>query len=229
MRKLLVFIGVLVLVVPLTIRFYDPGWQHEIKGVDVSHHQGPIDWPLLAGDDVMFAYIKATEGGDWTDTRFDENWQEAQAAGLITGAYHFYTLCTRPELQFENFASVAPWEPGQLPPAIDLELGGNCSDRPDPEEFRAELDIFIGTIVNNYGVRPVIYTTAHFYDLYLADDPPEVDWWIRSIGFAPTSRFDGWTFWQYYPGWKDGVDGQIDRNVLGGTEAELIELTNGLR
>jgi hypothetical protein len=41
-----------------------------VQGVDVSHHQGAIDWRTLAADDIAFAYIKATEGTDHVDARF---------------------------------------------------------------------------------------------------------------------------------------------------------------
>ena len=54
---------------------------YDVHGIDVSHHQGAIDWQAVAGDGVAFAYIKATEGGDFTDRRFAENWAAAVAAG----------------------------------------------------------------------------------------------------------------------------------------------------
>jgi lysozyme len=50
---------------------------YSIRGIDVSHHQGPIDWTEVAKDRVDFVYIKATEGGDWVDTRFRQNWNES--------------------------------------------------------------------------------------------------------------------------------------------------------
>ena len=53
--------------------WFEPGWRYDVLGVDVSHHQGSIDWPTLAQDRVVFAYIKATEGGDFQDPRFAEN------------------------------------------------------------------------------------------------------------------------------------------------------------
>src|SRR6476660_2447595 len=65
----------------------------ESIGIDVSHHQGEIDWPRVASDGVRFAYIKASEGGTVPDHRFRENWVEAKKAGLRRGAYHFFTLC----------------------------------------------------------------------------------------------------------------------------------------
>src|SRR5689334_19896361 len=69
---------------------YRPGLHDgERYGIDVASHQGAIDWEAVAGDHMAFAYIKATEGGDFTDDRFAENWDAAGAAGLDRGAYHF--------------------------------------------------------------------------------------------------------------------------------------------
>jgi lysozyme len=60
-----------------------PALQHaERFGIDVSNHQGSVDWSRVAADDIRFAYVKATEGGDFVDSRFAANWAGARAAGL---------------------------------------------------------------------------------------------------------------------------------------------------
>jgi lysozyme len=61
---------------------WTPWSQRYVQGVDVSHHQGPIDWRALAGSGVRFAYIKATEGSDYVDPAFAANWTEAARAGV---------------------------------------------------------------------------------------------------------------------------------------------------
>ena len=66
---------------------------YPLRGIDVSNHQGQIDWPRVAKDDVAFAIIKATEGGDFVDKSFARNIEAARAAGLTVGAYHFFTFC----------------------------------------------------------------------------------------------------------------------------------------
>lgn len=114
----------------------------ERYGIDVSHHQGPINWNRVARDDVSFAYIKATEGADFVDNQFAANWSEADSAGLLRGAYHFFTLCTAGEKQAENFLRVVPDDRDALPPAVDLELAGNCRARPDRTTVERELTTF---------------------------------------------------------------------------------------
>lgn len=207
-------------------QFYDPGWRYEVRGIDVSHHQGSVDWDEIAAAGTDFAYIKATEGGDWTDTRFGENWVRASQTEVLRGAYHFFTFCTPGLDQAEHMIATVPNEPGALPPAVDLEYSGNCSKRPTVAEFRAELDPFLEVIKAHYDVRPVIYTNADFYDTYLAADPPDVTWWMLSP-VAPPWGSPEWTFWQYLPGQKPGVEGAVDRDVFHGTPEQLRSLLTG--
>ena len=205
---------------------YDPGWGYDVRGVDVSRHQGAIDWSALADDNTTFAFIKATEGGDWVDPLFERNWREADQAGVIRGAYHFYTLCRTGADQAQNFIETVPVESGMLPPAIDLEFGGNCSARPSVEDFREDLDVFVGMVTLHYGTRPIVYTNPRFYEKYLDDEPPDVIWWLQAPVVQPWGEPE-WTFWQYFPAAKDGVSGRVDRNAFRGNRAELSTLLLG--
>lgn len=223
LRRTGITLAALTVVGFVVFQFYEPGWRYEVRGVDVSRHQGDIDWNALAADRTAFAYIKSSEGEHLVDTRFVDNWQAAEQAGVIRGAYHFFTLCRTGVDQAANMISTVPDEPGMLPPAVDLEFGGNCSARPSVEEFRAELDAFLAAIEAEYRMRPVIYTNYEFYNAYLAQDPPDVTWWMRSIAWQPRDLPE-WTFWQYFPGRRDGVDGRVDRNAFDGDPAALVRL-----
>jgi len=217
--------GVLLLIAFAGYQFWEPGWRYGVRGVDVSRHQETIDWTSLANDDTAFAYIKATEGEDWVDVRFSQNWQSAGENGVLRGAYHFFTFCASGADQAANMIATLPDEPGMLPPAVDLEFSGNCSARPSVEDFGIELGVFLERIEERYGMRPVIYTNAEFYDAYLVEQPPDVTWWIMSPVWEPWGAPE-WTFWQYFPGDRAGVDGRVDRNVFRGTEEELRALTD---
>ncbi|MCA8898009.1 MAG: hypothetical protein KDA39_04740, partial [Hyphomonas sp.] len=46
------------------------------EGIDLSHHNGRIDWDRLGEAPLDFIYLKATEGRDWKDPRFQDNWLE---------------------------------------------------------------------------------------------------------------------------------------------------------
>src|SRR4030095_13913317 len=128
-----------------------PNWRPPLRageryGVDVSAHQGEIDWPRVAADEIRFAYIKASEGGSWTDSRFRANWAAAGAAGPDPGAYHFFTLCGSGDEQARHFLAVAPPDPRALRPAVDLELSGNCGRRPPASTVDAELEAFLNLV-----------------------------------------------------------------------------------
>lgn len=192
-----------------------------VQGVDVSHHQGAIDWRTLAADDIAFAYIKATEGADHVDARFAFNWREAAAAGLYRGAYHFFTLCRSGASQAQNFIAVVPRETGALPAAVDLEHMGPCRRGPTMTDVVTEARIFMDALEAHYGVRPIIYTTREFHDAYLSNVTGE-RFWIRSLGVPPRFRERDWIIWQHHNrGHKRGVSGPIDLNAFRGDLAAL--------
>lgn len=200
--------------------WWTPWAQRYVQGVDVSHHQGPIDWRALAGDDVAFAYIKASEGGDHVDPRFAENW--AQSRGhVLRGAYHFFTLCRPGAVQAAHFIATAPREAGALPPAVDLEHMGPCRQGPTSENVIGEIDAYLDAVEAAYGVRPILYTTREFHDAHLAELRGET-FWIRSLFNAPDFRARDWVIWQHHNrGQKRGVSGPIDLNAFRGDRDDL--------
>ena len=185
----------------------------ESYGVDVSHHQGEIDWERVAGDDIEFAYIKATEGGDFVDVSFEANWRGAADAGLDRGAYHFFTLCRPGKDQAANFLATVPPDPDALPPVVDLELSGNCSDRPDRQQIEQELDVFLDEVETATDRQVVLYVGADFEQRYHLRDQLERPIWHRRMLRRP--GVGGWWMWQFHA-WAavDGIDGDADLNVM---------------
>lgn len=204
--------------------------RYPIRGLDVSHHQGRIDWPTVALDpQIRFVWIKATEGGDFTDPRFAENWQGARDAGLAVGAYHYFTLCRPGRDQAAQFLATVPVVPDALPPALDLEHEGNCSGRPATTALRVEIDTFLDTVEAAVGKRPVVYTTREFHEQHLIGALHDHPLWIRDVLRAP-GPIDGrpWTVWQHLSrGRVDGIDGFVDRNVFAGDEAAFSAFVAG--
>jgi len=145
-----------------------------VRGIDVSNHQGNIDWKAVQRSGIRFAYIKASEGADFKDQSFSRNWTQCGGARLVRGAYHFYTFGTSGKLQAANFIDSVPIYPAALPPAIDLEFSGyNDKQRPSPKESQRELAVFWDAIFAHYRKTPVVYTTADFQKKYLAQMPRE--------------------------------------------------------
>ena len=185
------------------------------QGIDVSHHQGAIDWPALPAQGVDFAYIKASEGGDPRDTRFAENWRASRAAGIRRGAYHFFTLCRPGADQAANFIAAVPAEPDALPPAVDLEYMGNCAGRrPTVEAFHAELAIFLAAVEARYGRPALLYLTEEFDGAYRVSASVYRPLWLRSLVFEPRFGARPWTLWQVSNFRRlNGIAGPVDWNV----------------
>jgi lysozyme len=195
-----------------------------IRGIDVSHHQGPIDWPQVKSSGQSFAFIKATEGADFRDTRFADNWQLARAQGLVTGAYHFFTFCSAGLAQAENFLAVAPLDAPSLPLAVDVEFTGNCVGWESLDAIRHELRVFVERVRAHAGHSPLLYTTE---EVRLELVPAALhghDYWIRSLWCEPDEDLR-WHFWQYSDtGRVAGISGEVDLNVFSGTVAHWQEL-----
>lgn len=205
--------------------------RYDVRGVDVAHYQGEIDWDLLAAQDLDFAWIKATEGAAHTDPRYAANWAAAAKTDLLVGAYHFMSFESPGAEQAAHLAAEVPATAGTLPPVIDLEFYGEYfDDHPTPDEVHAILDPLVAGIEEHYGAAPIVYATEEAYDLYLAGRYPDLPIWIRSVAWAPRLP-DGrdWDVWQYsnrdrLPGY-DGVEPYIDMNVFAGAREELEALT----
>lgn len=209
--------------------WWTPWASRYIQGVDVSWHQGAIDWRTLAADDVAFAYIKATEGADHVDPRFAFNWEHAGASGLYRGAYHFFTLCQPGARQASNFIAVVPRGEGALPPALDLEHMGPCREGPTMTDVIAEARIFMDRLEVHYGVRPIIYTTREFHDAHLTELQGE-RFWIRSIAAPPSFRHADWIIWQHHNrGHRRGVSGPVDLNAFRGDATALADFASSTR
>lgn len=196
----------------LWLPHYRPGLHSgERLGIDVSAHQGSVDWDAVAQDGISFAYLKASEGGDFVDRRFTANWRDARTAGLDVGAYHFFTLCRPGEEQATHFLSVVPADPGALAPAVDLELKGNCGARPTRQAFAAELQRFLDRVEGAWGRPAVLYTNDDFAELYPVRDLGrplwEATYYRRPAGPA-------WTIWQVTSlASVDGVTGRVDLDL----------------
>ena len=191
------------------------------RGVDVSRHQGRVDMGTLARQGVRFAWIKATEGMTYTDERFRENRESAEKAGVVWGAYHFFSFETPGERQAEHYIETVGDLAGAFPPAVDVELyGKRNADPPDPADVRKELAAMLGALEKRYGVKPFLYTfDREVRRTYLSGAFEAYPKWVQSVDLPP--RFNGcpdYVFWQYsHRGRLEGYDGEercIDLDAL---------------
>jgi lysozyme len=167
-----------------------------VRGVDASHHQGAIDWARVRRDRMDFAYLKASEGSTFVDPRFVSNARAASAAGLRVGGYHYFSTCSPGAPQGEHFVDVlaSAGAAEQLPPAIDLELQGNCAQPPPREELLAEVRAFMKVVERATGRRMVVYAYPDFEARYRFAPVLDRRQWVRRIGNRPPDR--QWWIWQ---------------------------------
>ena len=198
---------------------------HPLRGIDVSHHQGFVDWRKVARSDVAFAILKATEGGDYVDDSFARNLAGAAAAGLVVGAYHFFTFCRPGAEQAANFLKVVPRDRPMLPPVVDIEFGGNCAARPAVADLQRELTAFLTPVEAAFGRPAIVYVIDEAAAQYQAAIPNRRRW-VRSLGRPPGNG--DWVLWQYHnAGRVDGIESAVDLNMLRGGADELKALAGG--
>lgn len=207
-------------------------------GIDVSDHQGIIDWANVSSKGYKFAFIKATEGEGWTgDSRarqnyFEANMLAASSAGMLVGAYHF----ARPDLG-NNATDEARWfinitgkytGPGYLRPVLDIEKSKNAT----ADNLTEWISEWMETVEREAGVEPIIYTSASFaadnkldpslnrFDLWVAH-------WTYDLNQSPDIGFwSEWDFWQFSnKGNVAGIKGDVDLDLFSGS---LDQLSNYL-
>ncbi|MDT3424840.1 GH25 family lysozyme M1 (1,4-beta-N-acetylmuramidase) [Paenibacillus forsythiae] len=197
------------------------------QGLDVSHHNGQIDWSRVADEGYHFVFIKASEGKKFRDNKFAGNLQGAREAGLLAGAYHFLNAVT-PEnarLEADNFASAIEEAGGisqlDMPPVMDYE---NNPGKLAPEEIREVARAFLDELEVLTGCRPMIYTGSYFssnFDSSFSD----YKLWIAKYSSKPPQNiqaWNNWDIWQYTEsGAIPGINGNVDLNYYNGSIEEL--------
>jgi GH25 family lysozyme M1 (1,4-beta-N-acetylmuramidase) len=224
-----------------------------ITGIDVSHWQGNINWNSVKNDGVEFAFAKATEGVDFIDSRYVQNMNNASAAGVLIGPYHF----ARPDSSYTNpldaaneandfVDAIEPYyqTPGQfLRPVLDVEFpfvptsAQAASQGMTVKQFVSNWTrSFIAVVENRLGFAPLIYTNSSGAENYFETDLTQYDLWIANWSYTPPaepppSAYDPWSdweFWQWTDSWSvAGVAGNVDGDVFDGTLQDLMQFVVG--
>lgn len=196
---------------------------YPVRGIDVSNHNGYIDFSKVAADSIDFVYVKATEGTSFNDNSFHRNFHAAKRAGLKVGAYHFFRFDKSGEGQAINLMHALRGKEIDLPVAIDVEQWTNPANH-STDSVAQRIDEMI-SYLRNRGIPVVIYTNRsglkQFIDLRFSDIPL----WRCDFREFPDSKST--IFWQYsHTGTVQGVAGNVDRNVFCGSRAAWAEFTD---
>lgn len=201
---------------------------YPIHGIDVSRWQGDINWRQARAAGVSFAYIKATEGGDVADPKFQDYWAGSRRAGVARGAYHYFYFCRPAAQQARWFISHVPRDSAALPHVLDMEWNPRsrtCTKRPDGAHVRREAKRFLDMLEAHYGRRPILYTTVDFYQQTGIGRLQGTEFWLRSVAGHPAQVYPGagWSFWQYSgTGKVPGIASGVDLNLFRGSPASWL-------
>lgn len=196
-------------------------------GIDVSHHQGNIDWKRVAqtssanGLPIRFVMMKATEGSTFTDSSYETNIREARKAGFVCGTYHFYDPWTSPDKQAQHFINTAHVEKGDMAPIVDVERSGRSSG-----DLQRELLVFLKALEKHYGVKPIIYASAKFRKRHLNNTAFDgYPFWVAHYYVVRPETSKPWVMWQFTDHSSvEGINGYTDFNVFRGSEADFNSL-----
>ena len=199
----------------VTDDFYQYYGGNEIKGIDVSIHNGIIDWNKVKESGIDFAIIRAGFGRfvDQKDENFERNYDEAKAAGIPIGAY-WYSYATTVEEAIEEaevFVSLLSGKQFEYPLFFDQEEKAafetgkeNCS-----KMIRAFCDVLE---VNGYWAG--LYTSRSYLETYIEDDiKTRYALWIAEWGSRLNYNGPA-AIWQYSEkGYVDGISGNVDLDI----------------
>lgn len=184
---------------------------YPVRGIDISAHNGYIDFAKVKKAGYDFVFVKATEGTDFKDTMFTDNVRRAAAAGLKVGAYHFFRFDTDGEMQAINLLHSLRNRRFDFPVMIDIERFGN----PDGHEASAIISRLRAMLrcLEEEGVDIILYSNKDDYNRYLKESFSRYPLWICSF-IQPEAGLD-WSIWQYsHRGNVDGVKGYVDLNTI---------------
>lgn len=198
------------------------------KGIDVSKHQGNVNWQNVKNAGISFAFARAIDDatGNTADPKFARNWQGMKDAGIFRGAYHFLRPNRNTTTAANLFVSiVGALGAGDLPPVIDVEVTGNAS----VDNILDDIGNWIDIVEAALNRQVIIYANRPFWESTLGNSTRFSDhpFWIAHYTTAAQPRipsaFPRYTFWQFsQTGTVSGVSGNVDLDRFNGS-------MNGLR
>ncbi len=195
-------------------------FRYPVAGLDISNHNGDIDFDQVAADDYQFVFIKASEGKTYRDPAFGRNYRGARDAGLKVGAYHFFRNNRTGQEQADNFLTAIRGAALDLPVVIDLEDDwGNGLVASRETALQRVLEMI--AILKDRGYDVMIYTNKDGYEKYYKGMLGDCDLWLCSFTSPDLLTDMPHRFQQVsHEGEVAGVTGDVDLNVFRGSKRE---------
>ncbi len=193
--------------------------------VDLSHHNTDPDFSKAVQGGIIGVIHKATQGQASVDATYDTRRPQAEAVGLLWGAYHFGTGSDGVK-QADSFLAKVGDTDGIL---LVLDLEGNPTG---PSMSLEEARAFVTHVKEKTGRWPGLYSGHYIKELLgTASDPVLASCWFWLAQYGPTAvvppNWQTWTLWQYTDG-SIGPEphdtpglGHCDKDKFNGSRTEL--------
>jgi GH25 family lysozyme M1 (1,4-beta-N-acetylmuramidase) len=202
-----------------------------ISGIDVSHHNGDIDFRRVRDAGYEFVFLKTTQDNDFIDPMFVTNLARARAAGLAAGGYHFFDYTLDGDVQADHFIDrleVAGGLADALPPVVDVECWSPIGLSIHAVST-ARLRDLVERIYERTGRMPIVYTSVFMWKEVVgnAEGFEDLPLWAACWDCeTPPSIAPGWEDWTF---WQTGIDripgvGSLDGNYFSGDPDDLDAL-----
>jgi lysozyme len=198
--------------------------QTQVKGMDVSHYDGTIDWPTAKSAGISFAIAKATESTTYVDPTFATNWAAMKSHGIVRAAYHFFRANTDPVQQANHaMQTIGALDAGDLPIVLDLET----MDGETGATVAANALAFLDAVTQGTGKKAIVYTSPAFIaGLSGTAGFAKYTLWVANWGVSCPNVPSPWTTWAF---WQDSSTGTVngvpstavDLDVFNGTLGQL--------
>ncbi len=190
-----------------------------VFGIDVSHHQGHINWQAVSESHhpIDFVFVRATVGKH-KDKQFRKNWEGTYIYGYIRGAYHYFQPRYGGKEQFLTFSKNVSLKQGDLPPVLDVEYKG----RKSAAAYRKEVLIWLKLAEQHYKIKPIVYTGYSFYNHVLKGHINGYPLWIANYSGKFRLKKINWTFHQLTDKVTiSGIKGNVDGDDFNGSIEDL--------
>jgi GH25 family lysozyme M1 (1,4-beta-N-acetylmuramidase) len=192
-----------------------------LEGIDVSSHNGIVDWSQVKGSDRAFAFATVSSGLT-PDPSFEMNYAAIKDAGMIRGAIQSFRPGQDPTAQADLLlAKIGAMSPGDLPPVLDVEV----TDGQPSATVVSRMQTWIAIVRQATGVNPIVYTGRAFWNGFIgsssfATNPLFVAAFEVACPNLPNA-WQSWQFWQYDLGSVSGIASLVNLDRFNGSVSDL--------
>lgn len=179
-----------------------------LRFVDASNNNAHVDFAAVKKAGAVGVYLKVTEGTSFVDSTYAAKRAAAKAAGLRVGGYHFAHPQNNSLQELGFFLSHLILEPGDLLPALDLEVtDGQTAAR--VHQFGLS---FLHGLRLKIDAAPVLYSGESFMRANGLLDAPGLKW-VADYGAHPVLHFDAWQYTDGQAKYGAPIDG-LDTSLM---------------